>query len=206
MYHLLSKDLVTEDSLPSPYQSYLRQKQYALLTSETWWVGLLIASNIEYLVQNLLDLSEGVEKLSTNKAEQQEYPQPITKIIERINEENGKLDEFRECWQKAFFVDFDLHETGLGEPAIVEKTLVKERINRVKQRIKIGQPFLSLSLTDAIRRIANQLVMEAFQRILPLRSKISQLTFPLMHSDEVDDSLKQLKKGELEDAPPRKHC
>jgi AbiV family abortive infection protein len=187
IYHLLSKDLIAQDTLPSHYQSYFREKQYGLLASETWWVGLLIASNVEYLVQNLLDISEEAGKAAENGGELSAFTQRmITELVEKMNGENSKLNELEEYMRKGLFADLNPHEAKFTAPATVEKTLVKERISRAKQCIKIGQPFLSLSLTEAPRTIAEQLLRIAFESVLPLKSTISQFTFPLNdHSEKV---------------------
>ncbi|MGZ4850557.1 MAG: AbiV family abortive infection protein [Candidatus Bathyarchaeia archaeon] len=193
VYHLLSKDLILGDTLPSPYQLYFREKEYGLFASETWWLGLTIASNIEYLVQNLLDISE-LGEVAANVGDSAAFTQTrITELVKKMNGENSNFEELEEYWTKAFFVDHNLHEAEFGTVDVVEKTLVKERISRAKQRIKIGQPFLSLSLTKAPRRIAEHLLGEAFQSILPLRSKISQFTIPLKsNSEEAGSGVEQI--------------
>ena len=199
IYHLLSKDLIAQDTLPSPYQSYFREKHYELLASETWWVGLLIASNVEYLVQNLLDISEEAGKVAANQGEFSALAQRMTtELVEKMNGENSKLKELEEYRRKGFFIDFNLPEAKFRSLTKVERTLLKERISRAKQRIKIGQPFLSLSLTEAPRSIAKHLLREAFQSILPLKSEISQFTFPQKnHSEEVaGDAVEHFKRGD----------
>jgi hypothetical protein len=179
IYHLLSRDFIAQDTLPSPYQSYIREKQYGFFASETWWVGLLIASNVEYLVQNLLDISEEAGKVGENGGKlSASTRRRIAGIVEKMNGENSKLSELEEYIRKGLFVDFNLHEDKSIVPAMVGRTLVKERISSSKQRIKIARPFLSLSLTEVPRTIAKQLLREAFVSILPLRIRISQLTFP----------------------------
>jgi len=176
IYHLWSKDLISGNTLPAPFQAYFWEKKYELFASETWWVGLTIASNVEYLVQTLIDSSQG------NEAEVGELSKStigqITEIYERMGSENGKLPEFEDCRDKGFFVNLDVHDSSIVSPDLVEKTLVKDRIKKAKQRIRVGTPFLSLSLNDTPKRITGLLLEEAFQSILPLRDRIRSFILP----------------------------
>lgn len=138
IYNLWHKGLLSEDTLTQPYQSYFRERQYGLLASETWWVGLVIASNVDELVQNLLDASE---EAGTSAAEGGELSasamQRITELIEILGRENKKLRELEEYRTRGFFVNFSLHEAKISTPALVERTLVKERLQKAKKRIKL---------------------------------------------------------------------
>lgn len=180
IYHLWSKDLISGDALPPPFQSYFWERQYGLFASETWWVGLVIASNVEELVQDLLDASEEAGAAAA-KGEELSAPaiRRITGIIERMGLENGKLVKLEECRAKGFFVDFSVYDASIVTPDVVENTLVKDRIQKAKHRIRLSTPFLSLSLSEVPRRIARLLLEEAFQSILPLRGRIRQFVLPV---------------------------
>lgn len=185
IYNLWSKDLISGDILPPPYQSYFRERQYGLFASDTWWVGLVIASNIEELVQILLDASEEAGEAFTKGRElSASAKRRITEVVEKMGQENGKLIELEEYRTKGFFVEFSIYEVRVSTPAAVEKNLVKERLHKAKQRIKRGEPFLSLSLTEVPRKIAKLLLEEAFQSILPLRNRISEFILPVKNQFE----------------------
>jgi AbiV family abortive infection protein len=186
VYHLLLKDVIGEDTLPRRYKSYLQKGQYELLMSETWFVGLLIASNVEYLVQALLDISDEAGKITANGGDPSACVQRMmVEIIQKMNGEKKNLKKMEEEKKKAFIIDLNLQEADFSEMSVDEKTLIRERISEAKFRIKIGQPFLSLSLTGASRKIAVQLLGEAFRNMLPLKREISQVTSPLaFHFEE----------------------
>ena len=182
IYNLWSKGLISEDMLPSPFQSYFREKQYGILAAEAWWIGLVIASNIEELVQNLLDVSEIAGESFINEGElSAPAKNQITEIVERMGLENSRLMELEKYLAEGSFVSFSLKEAEASTPTEVKGLFVRERLNRVKKRIRTGEPFFALSLTDTPKKIAKLLLEEAFQSILPLRLRISQFTSPIQH-------------------------
>ena len=186
IYNLWRKGLLSEETLTKPYQSSFLERQYGLLASDTWWVGLVIASNVDELVQNLLDASEkGVGASAVKGGElSAQANQRITELVEIMGRENKKLKELEEYRTKGFFVDFSLKEAKISTPAFVERTLVKEQLQKARKRIKRGEPFLSLPLNEALRRIAQLMLKEAFKSILPLRSRISQFILPVKNQFE----------------------
>jgi hypothetical protein len=180
IYAIWSKDLIAGTTLPPLFQSYFWEKKYGLFASKTWWVGLVIASNVEELVQELLDTSEiAGESASNGGAISPLSMQRITMIIEKMNSENRKLAELEDYRTKSFFVDFNNKDSSVVTPGIVQKSLVIDRIRKAKHRIKRGKPFLSLSLGEVQKRIARILIEEAFQNILPLSDRINQFILPV---------------------------
>lgn len=186
IYHLWSRDLISGDTLPPPFQSHFWDRQYGLFASETWWVGLSIASNIEGLVQDLLDASEEAGE-TVSKGEKLPAPaiRRITEIIERMRKENDKLMELEDYRTKGFFVAFSLHDASISTPDLVENTLVKDQIQIAKHRIRISTPFLSLSFSATPKKITRLLLGEAFQSVLPLRDRILQ--FVLQVENHVEE-------------------
>ena len=80
---------------------------------------------------------------------------------------------------------------------MVERSLVKNRIQMAKHRIRIGTPFLSLSLSEVPRRIAQILLEEAFLSVLPLQHRISTFTLPFSNEvDQTGTASKVLQEGE----------
>lgn len=111
IFSVWSKDLIVGTTLPPPFQSCFWEKKYGLFASKTWWVGLIIASNIEDLVQELLDASEVAgdsaskrEDISTLAMKQ------IIEIARKMSLENRKLEEIEEYREKGFFIDFSVHD------------------------------------------------------------------------------------------------
>jgi len=180
IYNLWRKGLLSEDKLIQPYQSFFLGNQYELLASETWWIGLVIASNVDLLVQNLLDASEGGLETSANQGGElpEQAMQRITKIVEMMGFENTKLSEIEDYRTKGFFVKFSFQEAKISTPALVERTLVREQLEKAKKRIKRGEPFFLLPLNEKLAELAQLMVGEAFKSILPLRNRISQFILP----------------------------
>lgn len=177
VYHLWSKDLISGETLPLPLQTYFLEKRYGLFASETWWVGFVLASKIEELVQDLLDASEMVgEAAASCKELTAPTMKRIAEIVERMRLESGKLTELEADMSKGSFVDFSIYDVSVVTPEIVEKSIVKRRIQDAKHRVRVGTPYLSLSLSDVPNRIARILLEEAFKNALPLRDRIRQFT------------------------------
>ena len=81
------------------------------LASETWWVGLVLASNIDVLVPNLITLFEYSGKISVDglKSElTQETKKQMFELIEKMQPENEGINELLEFARKGFFVNFKL--------------------------------------------------------------------------------------------------
>ncbi len=180
IYHLWSKDLISGETLPPPFQDFFWEKKYGLFASETWWIGTVIASNIEELVRSLIDASEEAgDAASTGGELSSSALQRIAEVTERMRLENDKLAELELHRSLSFFVDFSVHDASILTPDLAQKSLVRDRIREAKQRIRVGTPFLSLSLSDVPKRIAKILLEEAFQSILPMRGRISRFVMPV---------------------------
>ncbi len=173
VYHLWAKDLITEENLPSAYLSCLRKKQYGLFASKTWWIGLVIASNIDELVQSLIEISENAGNVSMGSEFSPVAQKQINELLEKMNKENDKLIQLEDYKQKGFFVNFD-SQLIISSPDTCEKALVKERIHIAKQRILRGEPFLSLPFNETSKRIAQTFLKTALQSILPIINSISE--------------------------------
>ena len=179
IYHLWSKDLISGQTLPPPFQSYFWEKKYGLFASETWWIGLTIASNIEELMKEMIDASEEAgDATSHGGGLATPALQRISQLTEKMRLENNKLKELEDDRTISFFVDFSVHDASVFTPEMVERKLVKERIKTAKQLIRVGAPFLSLSLSDVPRKIARILLEEAFYSVLPIKDRISQFVLP----------------------------
>lgn len=178
IYNLWSKNLIKEDILPSYFRPIFREKKYDLFASETWWIGFVIASNVHELVQSLIDVSEEAGDLVAKRELSAVAKKRIAELIKKMNNENNLIGEFEDYLRQGFFVDFGLPEIGISTPAMVERALVREHLRRAKQRINFCKPFLSLSLSEVSRIIAQIFLKEAFESILLLRSRISRFTLP----------------------------
>ena len=67
----------------------------------------------------------------------------------------------------------------VSSPADVNKRLVKERIEEINERIVNGEPFLMLSFSEVQEEIAQGLLKQAFESIIPIKSETDQLIMPL---------------------------
>jgi len=182
IYHLCSKGLIIEKVLPTQFISYLEEKKYEKLASNTWWVGLVLASNIDVLVPNLLTFVRysGTFSIEGSKSNlSKDSKKLMSEIIEEMKPENAKIHQLLEFASKGFFVNFKIEENKLDSPLSVEKSLVRERIEKVKERIKNGEPFLLLSFSGIQKKIAQGLLEAAFESIIPIRTEINQLPLPL---------------------------
>ncbi len=173
VYHLWAKDLITEENLPSAYLSCFRRKQYGLFASKTWWIGLVIASNVEELVQSIIDISENIGNVSMISEFSPVVQKQINELSEKMNKENDKLMQFEDYKQKMFFVNFD-SQVVISSPDTCERALAKDRIQTAKKRILLGEPFLYLSFNETSKIIAQTFLETAFQSILTIENKISE--------------------------------
>ncbi len=182
MYHLCAKGMVTGEILPKQFESYIKEKKYDALTSETWWVGLVLASNVEDLVPNIFTFCDYSGKISTDKNRSElsnEVKKQMAKLIEKIKPENKRINELMEFACKGFFVKFKVNEEKIVSPANVDKSIVKARLEKVEERIENGEPFLLLSFSEIQKKIAQGLLKQAFESIIPIHSEITQLIMPL---------------------------
>ena len=180
IYHLCSKDLISKDVLPDDFHLNFEEGNYDKFVSETWWVGLVLASNVDALVPSLFNLSNlsGKIHLKGNKRElSQNTKNQMFKLINEMHPENEKIKDLLSFACEGFFVKF-AHKT-ITSPNNINKSLVKERIKEVNERIVFGEPFLLLSFSEVQKRIAEGLLKAAFESIIPMKSKIEQLNMPL---------------------------
>ena len=182
IYHLCAKGMVTEDILPKQFQSHIKEKKYDTLASETWWVGLVLASNVEDLVPNIFTFCDYSGKISSdrNKSElSNEVKKQMDRLIEKMKPENKRINELIEFACKGFFVKFKENEEKIVSPSDVDKSIVKARLEKVEERIENGEPFLLLSFSQIQKRIAKGLLSQAFESIIPIQSEITKLVMPL---------------------------
>ena len=176
IYHLWSKGLIDCENLPAPFQSNFSERKYVDFASETWWVGLAIASNVEFLIQEILDANE-----QAGKAAKDNLSAPTIKkvngVIEKMSQENDRLMEFESYRLQGFFVDSIVNE-NIVSTDLVKGSLVRGRIKKIRNCIRVGVPFLSLSFDETSKKIIKVLLEEAFRSIVPLRNRIQQFTFP----------------------------
>jgi len=176
IYHLWSKDLIEGRILPEPFQVSFLERQYRKFASETWWVGLTIASNVEFLVQEILDASEQTPNAAKGEKFSALTMKKITGVIEKMQLENDKLIELESYRSLGFFADSMGDDNNINSIS-VEKSLARVRIQQVKNRLRVGTPFLSLSFSEASNGIVKALLKEAFRNVVPLRDKITQFVF-----------------------------
>ena len=182
MYHLCSEGLVTEEILPPTFLPNFTEKKYDDFMCETWWVGLVLASNIDSLIPSMITFCDYSGKISIDKKNHnlsKEAKTQMEKLIEKMKPENKKILDLLDFARKGFFVKCCDSQNKLHSPSNVEKVLVKERIVKVKERIKNGEPFLLLSFSDIQKNIAKGLLKGAFESIVPIRADINQLMMPL---------------------------
>ncbi|MBT8172410.1 AbiV family abortive infection protein [Candidatus Bathyarchaeota archaeon] len=182
IYHISAKGIISENALPPQFSSYFKEKQFDKLASETWWVGLVLASKLEVIVPSLITLCEYSGNITINKQTTKLSPEAnktISEIIERIKPENNKIKELIDFLDKEFFVKFNLEEMKVDCPLKTKESFVKKRLKKDSERIENGEPFLSLSFSEIQIKIARLLLKGAFESILPMRKKIKQLIIPL---------------------------
>ena len=177
IYHLWSKGLIDSVNLPALFQSNFLEKKYVDFASETWWVGLAIASNVEFLIQEILDANEQAGNVTKDKLSALTMKK-IGEVIEKMSQENNRLKEIESYRLQGFFVDSIVDENVVSVD-LVKGSLVRDRIKKIKNKIQVGAPFLSLSFDETSKKIIKVLLEEAFRSIIPLRNRIQQFTFPM---------------------------
>lgn len=182
IYHLCAKGMVTEDVLPIQFQPHIKEENYDSLASETWWVGLVLASNVEDLVPNIFTFCDYSGKISTDRNWSElsnEVKKQMERLIEKMRPENKRINELMEFACKGFFVKLKENEEKIGSPSDVDKSIVKARLEKVEERIENGEPFLLLSFSKIQKKIAQGLLKQAFESIIPIQSEITKLILPL---------------------------
>jgi hypothetical protein len=138
---------------------------------------LVISSNVEFLVQELLDISEQAPVIVKGGNLSEVIRKKNNEVIEKMLQENDKLKELESYRSQGFFVDSIFNDNDVNIDS-VESSLVIVRIQKVKHRISVGTPFLSLGFNEASKSIAKIILEEAFRSIVPLRGRITQFIFP----------------------------
>jgi AbiV family abortive infection protein len=182
IYHLCTKGLINQEVLPEQFILYYNEKKYETLAQQTWWVGLVLASNVDALVPSIFTLVQYPEKISTdtNKSElSKETKNLISDLIKEFKPKNKNIYELLNYACEGFFVNFKIKQQYLSSPLDVKKLAVKERIKEVEERIENGEPFLLLSFSKIQRKIGQDLLKAAFESIIPIRKQINQLVIPL---------------------------
>jgi hypothetical protein len=182
IYHLCAKGLITKEVLPNPFIIYYKEKNYEGLANQTWWVGLVLASNIDILVPSIFTLVQYPEKITSQEKKSESSQQTktiITNLIKEIKPKNKNIYELLNFACESFFVNFKFNENYTSSPLDVKKSLVKERIQKVEERIDSGEPFLLLSFSEIQKKIGQGLLKAAFESIIPIRTQINQLIIPL---------------------------
>ena len=103
----------------------------------------------------------------------------MSELVVKLTSENKKIHELIEFANEGFFVNFKMEENKLDSPLNVEKSLVRERIAKVNERIENGEPFLLLSFSKIQKKISQGILKAVFESIIPIRKEINQLTMPL---------------------------
>ena len=181
IYHVWSKGLISEKILPNQFLSYFKEDNFEKFASETWWVGSVLAANVEFLVPNIINLVNykgAIRKGVTSKLTQ-ETKDEMAYLIEEIKPQNKKIDNLLKFACQGLFVRCSLKKREVISPAVVNKQLVKERIADINERIVNGEPFLMLSFSEVQKEIAQGLLSAAFESIIPIKSEIKQLIMPL---------------------------
>ncbi len=182
IYHLCAKGMVTEDVLPKQFQPHIKEEEYDSIASETWWVGLVLASNVEDLVPNIFTFCDYSGKISTDRNRSElsnEVKKQMERLIEKMRPENKRINELMEFACKGFFVKLKENEEKIVSPSDVDKSIVKARLEKVEERIENGEPFLLLSFSKIQKKIAQGLLKQAFESIIPIQSEITKLILPL---------------------------
>lgn len=178
LYHIYSKGLLTKKILPVQFNKKFSQKNLNQLVNETWWIGFLLASNIQNIVPTLFTLCAYHNSLKediTGDGLSPETKQVIEETIFEFNKENEKFSNFFKYSNKSAYVNLFLNEKKISSPKLIKKSLVENRINALKDMIENGEPFLSISFSKYQKIIAKELLNAAFESILPIRKQISHL-------------------------------
>ena len=128
IYNLCTKDLIPKTALPQPHATHFQKKEIEKIAAESWWIGLVLSSNIEEIIQNLIEISEEV---NTNPTKEfgieltQKGHQQIKNLLNKMMKENKKFQELEEFKTKAFFVKFNQKENKVDSPTSVKNHLLK---------------------------------------------------------------------------------
>lgn len=177
IYYVCSQGMITEEVLPPQFISYLKEKQYDLLASETWWLGLVLASNVDVLVPILFRVSVFSGTSASDLS--QETRKQIFELVEELKSENEKIFELHEFASKSFFVNLKFREEKVDSPSNIMKSLVKERLEETKKRIENGEPFLFLSFSEKQKKIAQEFLKTALESLIPIRKEIKKTILPI---------------------------
>lgn len=178
LFHIYSKGLLSKKILPVEFNKKFTKKNLNQLIDETWWIGFLLASNIQNIVPTLFTLcayhNSPIEN-TTGEGLSPETKKVIEETIFEFNKENEKFSNFFKHAKKSAYVNLFLNEKKISSPKLIEKSLVKNRINTLKDMIENGEPFLSISFSKYQKIIAEELLNAAFESILPIRKQINHL-------------------------------
>jgi hypothetical protein len=181
MYYLFSKNLIPETTLPKPFSSYYLNNEYDQFAAEAWWIGFVIISNIEEVLQNLIEITEEVDldpegefgiKLTKKGRELQQ------KLIQLMSKENVKIKEIDSNISEVFLVQSKFQTKEIRTPNQIKKNKVKESIKSAKKKIKTIEPFRNLPLNSIQQKLTKMLLTIAFQSILPLKNEIIHCLVP----------------------------
>lgn len=181
IYNLYSKNLIPNKTLPEPYSTYYRNNEIEKLAAEAWWIGYVLISNIEEILQNLIEVPQEVEMDPTEKFGFRLTKKGLKihqKLISKLTKENDKIEEFDKNITKAFLVKPNLKTKTIESPNQVEKTTVKEQIKMAKKNIKTAEPFLNFPINKIQKKIAKFMLTIAFESILPIKKEITHFIIP----------------------------
>jgi hypothetical protein len=181
IYNLYSKNLIPVSTLPEPYSTYCKESEIEKFAAESWWIGFVLASNIEEIIQNLIEVTQEV-KIDQTK----EFGIKLTKkgiqiqkkLIQKLLLENEKIKELEEFTTKSFLVKPDFRTNSVNSPNLVKKSVVKERLKIAKKNIKTAEPFLSFPINSIQKSLTKMLLTIAFQSILPIKKEIIRFIIP----------------------------
>ena len=181
IYNLYAKNLIPKKVLPQPYATHFEKKEIEKFAEESWWIGLVLSSNIEEIIQNLIEISEEA-KINPSKEFgielTQKGHQQIKKLLNKMINKNKKFYELEEFNNKAFFVKPNQKEKKVYSPIFVKKSIAKEQITKAKKNIKTAETFLVFPLNEVHQKIAQMFLKSAFQSILPIKKEVTQFIIP----------------------------
>ena len=181
IYNLCSKNLISKKTLPEPYSTYFQKREIEKFVTESWWIGLVMYSNIEEIIQNLIEVTEEVK---INPSENfgieltQNGQKRIKKLINKMVEENKKFHDINKYKKLAFFVKPNQKESKVDSPILVKKSLIKEELKIANNNIVTAEPFLDFPLNEVQQKIAQMFLNSAFQSILPINKEIANFIIP----------------------------
>lgn len=181
MYYLFSKNLMPETTLPEPYSNYYLNNEFEQLSSESWWIGFVIISNIEEILQNLIEITKEVIVKKNVKfgIKFSKRGRKIQKnLVELMKKENEKIKDIDNQISKAFLVQSNYKTKVIMTPNQVKKADVKEVIKTARKKLKTVEPFRNLPLNSTQQKLTKMLLTIAFQSILPIKKEIIQCIIP----------------------------